>query len=167
MGSDCFIPMTHILTREFALTAILRGKMECYFCWMHFSPDWKQTCRVSTDPPRAIAGINTNAPAPTARRPISPAIGPGNDKPGVKSDDGKGVLRCRSWTLHKSAWLVCQNCCEADAPKGGRRKRNNKTGFAPGGGETPADESHSRTAEFSRRGVRPERSHRRRTVRYR
>ena len=100
MGSDCFIPMTHILTREFALTAILRGKMECYFCWMHLRPVWKQTGLVSTEPPRAIAETSTNAPASTARRYISPAIGPGKDKPQAKSDDEKGVLRYRSWTLH-------------------------------------------------------------------
>ena len=42
MGMDCFIPMTHILTREVGLTAFLRGKMNCYFRWMHLESQGKQ-----------------------------------------------------------------------------------------------------------------------------
>ena len=44
MDKDCFIPMTHILTREFGLTAILREKMEYYFRLMQSEGNWKQAC---------------------------------------------------------------------------------------------------------------------------
>jgi len=44
VDKDCFIPMTHILTREFGLTAILREKMEYYFRLMQSGCNWKQAC---------------------------------------------------------------------------------------------------------------------------